>query len=324
MTSFSPLPLRERLRNKQLQLHQQKEQQDEDVCCCICYEDFTQLSRGQLDCCEHLFCFECISEWARVRNNCPMCNRQFHEISCKTERGEWSVKVKKRKRVLDEQDNGERRVGSARRRRRPVEEYDEVVSGTRRSRRLQQQRRRRVTRTRPRDRETQAAIISAQMSAGIYLSTRHQERNRLNNFFGGYGEDVLVDWSDLSGVEEPSSIHSTPPENSNNNHYTNLAAPCNIIDAQQAMESRRSTRGLSIFGRTSRIRNTPEVIDLVDSECESENNNTVNGDNEHNQNDDFLVSSRGPVVGRVSMISLSDLSNNSSDEEDDEDSALFE
>ena len=39
--------------------------------CGVCFDKV--VTRGKLDRCEHMFCFECISEWAKVENTCPHC-----------------------------------------------------------------------------------------------------------------------------------------------------------------------------------------------------------------------------------------------------------
>ena len=36
--------------------------------------------RGQIPCCNHVFCFTCITEWSKVTNTCPLCKQVFHEI----------------------------------------------------------------------------------------------------------------------------------------------------------------------------------------------------------------------------------------------------
>jgi hypothetical protein len=46
--------------------------------CCICYTDEVK-SAGLLDC-NHYFCFECISDWAKVTNLCPLCKGPFTRI----------------------------------------------------------------------------------------------------------------------------------------------------------------------------------------------------------------------------------------------------
>lgn len=36
--------------------------------------------RGQIDSCDHYFCFVCIMEWAKIESKCPMCKRRFTSI----------------------------------------------------------------------------------------------------------------------------------------------------------------------------------------------------------------------------------------------------
>jgi hypothetical protein len=50
-----------------------------DKTCNICYDSITY--QGQLDCCTHTFCFECISKWAKDSSICPLCRARFFAIS---------------------------------------------------------------------------------------------------------------------------------------------------------------------------------------------------------------------------------------------------
>jgi hypothetical protein len=59
--------------------------------CSICIDDLKE--PASLDSCSHSFCFECITEWAKTMNTCPLCRERFHKINCKTKR---VVKVRNR------------------------------------------------------------------------------------------------------------------------------------------------------------------------------------------------------------------------------------
>ncbi|KAJ7527087.1 hypothetical protein O6H91_16G036100 [Diphasiastrum complanatum] len=49
--------------------------------CGVCLsEGIDPLDRGQLDCCDHFFCFACIMEWAKVESRCPLCKQRFVTI----------------------------------------------------------------------------------------------------------------------------------------------------------------------------------------------------------------------------------------------------
>ncbi|XP_012080449.1 uncharacterized protein LOC105640677 isoform X2 [Jatropha curcas] len=52
----------------------------DSLCCGICLSDNRNSIRGQIDSCEHYFCFVCILEWAKVESRCPMCKRRFNTI----------------------------------------------------------------------------------------------------------------------------------------------------------------------------------------------------------------------------------------------------
>lgn len=49
--------------------------------CGICMEDMRPLRRGQLDCCNHVFCEECIAKQFQYNSRCPLCRREFRRIN---------------------------------------------------------------------------------------------------------------------------------------------------------------------------------------------------------------------------------------------------
>ena len=51
---------------------------DQDDPCVICLGEIN--NRSTTDVCSHQFCFQCIERWAKERNTCPVCKRQFAEI----------------------------------------------------------------------------------------------------------------------------------------------------------------------------------------------------------------------------------------------------
>jgi hypothetical protein len=59
---------------------EEEEEKDE---CCICLGEIGEVM-GCLTCCEHKFCFGCISQWAEKSNTCPLCKQRFREIIRKT------------------------------------------------------------------------------------------------------------------------------------------------------------------------------------------------------------------------------------------------
>ncbi|CAH9075992.1 unnamed protein product [Cuscuta epithymum] len=50
--------------------------------CGICLsEEGKRRVRGTLNCCNHYFCFACITEWSKVESRCPLCKQRFVTIS---------------------------------------------------------------------------------------------------------------------------------------------------------------------------------------------------------------------------------------------------
>jgi len=46
--------------------------------CGICWERMQFF--GRLDCCEHKFCFDCISKWTKLNESCPHCRNKVNRI----------------------------------------------------------------------------------------------------------------------------------------------------------------------------------------------------------------------------------------------------
>jgi len=66
------------LKNKVLYKHLQADEGLDamflEVHCTICLDDFVDAA---LVPCRHVFCFDCIVEWSKVNNKCPMCRSQL-------------------------------------------------------------------------------------------------------------------------------------------------------------------------------------------------------------------------------------------------------
>lgn len=48
--------------------------------CLICYGEELEIL-AKTDSCDHRFCYECLSEWAKINNYCPVCKKKFLEIN---------------------------------------------------------------------------------------------------------------------------------------------------------------------------------------------------------------------------------------------------
>lgn len=48
-------------------------------------QEIDKSKEAAIDSCPHKFCFECIVEWSKVANICPMCKKSFHKVTtCNT------------------------------------------------------------------------------------------------------------------------------------------------------------------------------------------------------------------------------------------------
>lgn len=55
--------------------------QEAEKICVICYESPDTFVSASINCCIHIFCYECINKWATTRENtCPLCKQKFNLI----------------------------------------------------------------------------------------------------------------------------------------------------------------------------------------------------------------------------------------------------
>ncbi|KAJ1388537.1 Zinc finger, RING-type [Sesbania bispinosa] len=70
-------------------LKSQMEEED-GVCCGICYAERGVSIAGEIDCCNHYFCFVCIMEWAKHESRCPICRQRFSNVRRPPKHGVFS------------------------------------------------------------------------------------------------------------------------------------------------------------------------------------------------------------------------------------------
>lgn len=66
--------------NHNQQESQEQQQWTANSPCMICLSDCGKSIRGEIDCCDHYFCFICVMEWAKIESRCPACKRRFSTI----------------------------------------------------------------------------------------------------------------------------------------------------------------------------------------------------------------------------------------------------
>ena len=55
--------------------------------CAICLNDMEENKKAHIDCCSHLFCYDCIKTWAgKFENKCPLCKQKLNEITYKDDK----------------------------------------------------------------------------------------------------------------------------------------------------------------------------------------------------------------------------------------------
>lgn len=70
--------------------------------CCICYGDEIDIA-GLLEC-KHNFCFECIFDWSKVTNLCPLCKVAFDKIKKYNKAGLLIDTIKVEERKINEEE----------------------------------------------------------------------------------------------------------------------------------------------------------------------------------------------------------------------------
>jgi len=75
------------------------------VKCGVCYGAVS--FQGKLDCCLHVFCFDCITKWANKENTCPLCKKRFYCVKRVPHRVEYAATTKQRQLTVSDrnQDN---------------------------------------------------------------------------------------------------------------------------------------------------------------------------------------------------------------------------
>jgi hypothetical protein len=72
----------------------------ENTECSICMDKAE--TPAKLSGCSHIFCKECILEWAKQENSCPNCRATFKHIKCRRKNKVRKIKVKNAKQRPDE------------------------------------------------------------------------------------------------------------------------------------------------------------------------------------------------------------------------------
>ncbi|KAH0975856.1 hypothetical protein GBA52_017755 [Prunus armeniaca] len=84
MSSFSSPNKRLKTLKPEIQLGkdpiQEIESSSSSQSCAICYSNDEKAVRGEIDCCDHYFCFYCIMEWSKTESRCPLCRSRFTTI----------------------------------------------------------------------------------------------------------------------------------------------------------------------------------------------------------------------------------------------------
>lgn len=57
-----------------------------DYNCTICMEEISDDQLAGLDCCEHKYCRDCITQWSKTENTCCICKKRFNKIISNTKR----------------------------------------------------------------------------------------------------------------------------------------------------------------------------------------------------------------------------------------------
>ena len=89
---------------------QRHDQEEENlpIICAICLEK-NPVKKSRLDGCVHVFCFNCIREWSKISNQCPLCKGSFRKIFSPLGRGHSVVVSRARSENTEEVEPRRRR-----------------------------------------------------------------------------------------------------------------------------------------------------------------------------------------------------------------------
>ncbi len=75
--------------------------------CSICYSDLNFIV-ARIDSCSHEFCFECLWEWSKVTNSCPLCKEEFLKITkMDSNGGTETLSITAKKAQFDDEEDSE-------------------------------------------------------------------------------------------------------------------------------------------------------------------------------------------------------------------------
>jgi hypothetical protein len=66
------------------------------ITCGICLDDYDATKLTALDGCTHMFCDSCITVWAKQKNSCPTCRRNFMYLQAPGEKKRRVENINKR------------------------------------------------------------------------------------------------------------------------------------------------------------------------------------------------------------------------------------
>ena len=89
---------------------EETEETEEKENCCICIDEVK--NRGKISC-DHKFCFECIANWSKVTNSCPICKKTFKKITPVLSSAEKKREKEKKGEKIKLGERGEKRKATA-------------------------------------------------------------------------------------------------------------------------------------------------------------------------------------------------------------------
>ncbi|KAM3132997.1 hypothetical protein pb186bvf_014853 [Paramecium bursaria] len=93
----------------------QTRSQTKSESCGICFNpvelqvlNYVKIFKGQLDCCSHIYCHDCIEKWSQIENTCPLCKQKFSSIQQKWKRVTYiRKKIKKQKIIIEDKSQSD-------------------------------------------------------------------------------------------------------------------------------------------------------------------------------------------------------------------------
>ena len=93
-----------KIKNETEELSKKSKQEENSKICPICICE-TNIINAKINSCGHIFCFDCLFEWSKITNKCPLCKSEFNYIKKMSGKNFLQkIKIKKKEQIIEEEE----------------------------------------------------------------------------------------------------------------------------------------------------------------------------------------------------------------------------